>query len=79
MLDPLRIEPDAIYDDGMLCLSVGLTHAALATARRTGRLRYTRAGNRTLYLGRWVLAWLESTGEGPRLASQASPAEEATP
>ena len=39
---PVRIDPDAIYDDGALVLTLGLTHAAIATARRSGQLRYTR-------------------------------------
>jgi hypothetical protein len=62
MTEPARIEPDAIYDDGSLRLSLGLTAATLARARRRGELRSTRKGARTLYIGRWVLAWL--AGEG---------------
>ena len=57
---PIRIEPDAIYDDGALVLTLGLTHAAIARARRNGRLRYTRNGRRILYRGQWILDWLES-------------------
>jgi hypothetical protein len=61
MIDPVWIEPGAIYDDGSLRQALGLTDAALAAARRAGLLRYTRQGKRTLYLGRWVLGWLETT------------------
>ncbi len=57
---PVRIDPDAIYDDGALVLALGLTHAALTTARRRGRLRHTRSGRRILYRGQWILDWLES-------------------
>lgn len=57
---PIRIEPDAIYDDGALVLTLGLTHAAIARARRDKRLRYTRNGRRILYRGQWILDWLES-------------------
>jgi hypothetical protein len=61
MIEPVRIEPEALYDDGSLRQALGLTPAALAAARRAGTLRYTRQGNRTLYLGSWVLSWLETS------------------
>jgi hypothetical protein len=61
MQEPISIKPDAVYDDGSLYLSIELTPAALAKARRTGELRYTRQGKRTLYLGQWVLDWLRAT------------------
>ena len=57
---PIRIDPDAIYDDGALVLTLGLTHAAIAKARRNGRLRFTRNGRRILYRGQWIIDWLES-------------------
>lgn len=63
--EPIRIDPDLFYDDGYLVLTVGVTHAALTRARRRGELRFTRRGAKSLYLGRWVLDWLE--GE-PRAA-----------
>lgn len=59
----LTIDPTGVYDDGTLVLALGLTHATLARARREGRLRYTRKGRRVLYLGRWLLAWLEHADE----------------
>jgi hypothetical protein len=55
------IIPTGIYDDTALYEVLGITGPALARARRDGELKYTRKGNRTLYLGEWVLAWL--TGE----------------
>ncbi len=54
----IRIEPDGIYDDLALYQALGISTATLARSRSDGSLRYTRKGNRTLYLGRWVLAWL---------------------
>jgi hypothetical protein len=60
MIEPVRIEPDSIYDDGSLRQALGLTPAALAAARRAGLLRYTRSGKRILYRGSWVLAWLDA-------------------
>ena len=59
MEQPTRIEPNGIYDDGTLVLGLGLTSATLSRARREGRLRFTRKGKRVLYLGRWILEWLE--------------------
>jgi hypothetical protein len=60
MIEPVRIEPESIYDDGSLRQALGLTPAALAAARRTGTLRYTRSGKRILYRGSWILSWLDS-------------------
>jgi hypothetical protein len=60
MHKPVSIEPSQLYDDGALLLSVGLSPTALARARREGRLRFTRQGRRVLYLGQWVLDWLEA-------------------
>ena len=56
----LTIDPAGIYDDGALVLSLGLTHAALADARRQGDLRFRRVGRRVIYTGRALLDWLES-------------------
>jgi hypothetical protein len=58
MLAGVKIEPEAIYDDGALVLALGIASAALVRARRQGQLRFRRVGNRSLYLGRWILDWL---------------------
>jgi hypothetical protein len=60
MVNAIHIDPDSIYDDHVLTLDLGLSLAAVRRARRAGRLRYTRLGLRTLYLGSWVLDWLRS-------------------
>jgi len=62
MHKPLRIEPNEVYDDGSLYLTLGLTAATLGRARRCGALRHTRQGRRVLYLGQWVLDWLKADG-----------------
>jgi hypothetical protein len=54
----MSIDPDAIYDDGAVCLALDIPSSALARARRDGRLRHTRQGRRALYLGQWLLDWL---------------------
>jgi hypothetical protein len=60
MVEPVLIAPEALYDDSALHQSLGLSPASVAAGRRAGMLRYTRQGKRTLYLGKWILAWLES-------------------
>jgi len=60
MIEPVLIDPEALYDDGALRQALGLTPAALAAGRRSGTLRFTRKGKRTLYRGAWVLTWLDS-------------------
>lgn len=58
MIEPLQINPQAIYDDDYLSTSLGISADALAKGRRTGALRSSRPGKRTLYLGQWILDWL---------------------
>jgi hypothetical protein len=60
MILPATIEPNDIYDDGALVMALGIPSATLTRARRHGHLRYSRKGRRTLYLGKWIIAWLES-------------------
>ena len=62
MQAPVSIEPQQVYDDGALNMTLGLTPNTLAAARRSGALRYTRRGKRTLYLGQWILDWLAADG-----------------
>jgi hypothetical protein len=57
---PLSLEPSSLYDDGALQLAAGIAPATLARARRSGRLRFTQQGKRTLYLGQWILDWLQA-------------------
>jgi hypothetical protein len=65
MIEPVLIEPDALYDDGALRQALGLTPASLAIGRRAGTLRYIRQGRRTFYKGAWILDWLESATTKP--------------
>ena len=60
MIEPVRIEPEALYDDGSLRQALGLTPATLAAARRARSLRYSRQGKRIFYKGAWVSDWLET-------------------
>jgi hypothetical protein len=60
MIEPVSIDPEALYDDGSLRQALGLTDAALANARRAETLRCTRQGKRTLCLGKWILVWPDS-------------------
>jgi hypothetical protein len=68
LLAPARIDPDGIYHDGQARLLLGLTEATMSRARREGRLRFTRQGNRVIYRGSWLVAWLEADAD--RLASR---------
>jgi hypothetical protein len=60
MQDTLAIDPDTVYSEGAVALALDLRTATLRRARREGRLRYTRQGQRVLILGRWILQWLDS-------------------
>jgi hypothetical protein len=70
MIEPVLIEPNALYDDGALLQALGLTPATLATARRSGALRSSRHGKRILYKGEWVLSWIESEAPRPEAAGK---------
>lgn len=63
MHDVVRLEQSGVYDDGSLQLLLGLSPSSLAAARRAGSLRYCRKGRRILYLGRWVLEWIDTSQE----------------
>jgi hypothetical protein len=58
--ETVTIDPNGVYDSAALYALLEVSGATLARARREGRLRYTRQGRRVLYLGSWVLAWLEA-------------------
>ena len=59
MIEGFPIEPKAVYDDSALSVALGVSAESLARARRAGVLRYTRKGRRILYLGQWILDWLD--------------------
>lgn len=63
MLEPIKIDPDAFYDDVSLYRATGISSSATAKGRRTGTLRSTRAGGRLRYRGSWLLDWLEHEAE----------------
>lgn len=60
MVNPISIDPQAIYDDGAISIALGLPSATLIQARRKGKLRYSRKGKRIFYLGQWLLDWLNA-------------------
>lgn len=63
---PFLIERDSIYDDGAVYLRLGISAETLARARREARLRFTRKGSRNLYLGAWILEWIETDDKSAR-------------
>jgi hypothetical protein len=60
----MHIDPQGIYDDSRLYGALEISAATLARARCAGELRYTRKGQRILYLGQWVLNWLTADSDG---------------
>jgi hypothetical protein len=55
----IHLDPDAIYDDDHLFVVLGVTARTLSKARQSQQLRFSRKGQRILYLGRWIFDWLE--------------------
>lgn len=70
----IQIEPNAIYDDDVLFSTLGVTSRTLSKARQAKQLRFTRKGQRVLYLGKWVLDWLaaDSAVDGGKEATDAN-------
>lgn len=60
MTQGVLINSTAVYDSGSLQKLLGISPRVLSNARSEGLLQYTRKGRRTLYLGEWVLRWLET-------------------
>jgi hypothetical protein len=72
MVAPCHIDPHGVYDDGAVLLALGIPTATLIRARREGRLRFSRQGRRSLYLGQWLIDWLtadSTVGAGREVAN----------
>jgi hypothetical protein len=54
----IHIDSSAVYDDDLLFALLGVTSQTLKKARQGNELRFTRKGQRILYLGQWILDWL---------------------
>jgi hypothetical protein len=57
----IRIDPTAFYPETAVIIGLDIPSATLTRAKRTGDIRFRGVGNRTYYLGRWLLDWLEMT------------------
>ena len=62
MKETITIHRTGIYTTDHLCKMLDVSQQNLAAARRSGALRAARKGRRIIYLGEWVLGWLQ---EGP--------------
>jgi hypothetical protein len=58
MIEPIKIDCNALYDVASIRLNLGLSTSAVDKARKSGELKSTRRGGRQLYLGRWIQEWL---------------------
>ena len=58
------MEKDFILTSAEFSKLVGISAESLARARQVGELRHTRKGRRILYLGQWILDWLEQDAKG---------------
>lgn len=57
----ISIDPLGVYTEGAISIAFEVPLATIARARRDGRLRTARIGNRTLITGASLLKWLESS------------------
>ena len=63
MVEGFSIDTCAVYDDSSLQMCLGISVDSLAGARKSGDLKFSRKGRRILYLGQWILDWLEADAE----------------
>jgi len=63
MIAPTPVHPDSIYDEPAIKFCLGISPAALAEGRRSGKLRFSRIGNRILYRGGWLMGWFDSLSD----------------
>jgi hypothetical protein len=59
MIDRFPIDPDTAYTEGAVSLALDIPLSTLATARRSGSLRFVKRGRRVVILGRHLLRWLD--------------------
>jgi hypothetical protein len=53
------IHPTGIYTSDDLCAMLDVSLTALTEARRSGALRWARKGRRVIFLGEWIITWLQ--------------------
>lgn len=59
----VKIETDLVYNDEDLFHLLHVSQPFLLKARRSGALKFSRIGNRPVYLGEWVVTWIKSLAE----------------
>jgi hypothetical protein len=62
---PPVIHRDAVYTLSQATHVLGMAEGTLAREIHLGRIRSARRGGRTLFLGAWLIAWVESGTESP--------------
>ena len=67
MPDPFQIINSAVYDDKTLNEQAGIDFGTLKKARKSGAIRYATLGKRHVYLGFWILDWLNRISVDERL------------
>jgi len=72
---PARIDPDGIYPEGDLRLLLHLSEQDLRRARKSGLLPFVRQGRGRLYLGKWIIDWLEASAVTSTTEGDAGPVE----
>jgi hypothetical protein len=73
-LEPTRINADAVYTDVTASMALGISLSALDKGRRDGSLRFSRRAGKVLFLGSWLLQWIEAgevRADRPEIASVA--------
>jgi hypothetical protein len=60
MPTPFRIESDTLFSEISLCRETGLSPSCIIAARKAGKLRSARIGQRYYFLGNDILVWLRS-------------------
>jgi hypothetical protein len=59
MAGTLSIDPQGIYAENAVARALGIPLGTLREARRSRRLRFSRKGKRVLFLGQWLIDWMQ--------------------
>ena len=54
-----KLDPQAVYSQSEICEALGITARRLGNAAVAGEVRFAALGSQRVYLGQWILDWIE--------------------
>lgn len=60
-----NIRPRGVYNLRQATRATGMATSTLEREMKKGRIRVARRGGKVVFLGRWLIRWMEDGAEGP--------------